>query len=426
MPGYATAQINLRKKLGAAVTSMPWIAYYGMHQAGTLQRSASYCIEHPATPNLNERVASMKNLLAGLCTAALILAAAAPVAVAHEGESDRRNRGSVFVASNSAAGNKVLVYQPGANGSLAAAGEVATGGLGSGGGLGNQGGVAATDNGKTLLVVNAGSNDVSVFSVRNSGLTLTDRLHAGGVTPVSIGVHDDIVYVLNAGSDNISGFRLKHNKLTPIAGSTVPLSGAGTAPAQIAFNPAGDVLLVTEKATNKIVAYTVNRHGVASGPVVQTSNGATPFGFAFDRRGHALVSEAFGGTASALSSYQVSGNGVIRSVSHSIDATGQKAACWVVVTRNGKFAYITNTASGTLSSYAIDRDGSLRLIASVAATTGAGPIDMDLSKDSQTLFVLNAGSHSLQSFEVDTSSGHLTPLETLSGVPASANGLVAQ
>jgi 6-phosphogluconolactonase len=356
----------------------------------------------------------------------MMLTAAVPLAIAHEQENDRDSRASVFVASNSLSGNKVLVYKQGANGGLAAVGEVATGGLGSGGGLGNQGGVVTTDNGRTLLVINAGSNDVSVLRVRDGSLTLTDRLHSGGLRPVSITVHDDIVYVLNAGSDNISGFRLRHNTLVPIAGSTVSLSGIGTAPAQIAFNPAGDVLLVTEKATKKIDAYTVNDHGIASGPIVQNSNGETPFGFAFDRRGHAIVSEAFGGNASALSSYRVSGQGVIRSISNSVDATGQKAACWVVITKNGKFAYTTNTASGTISSYAINRDGSLRLIASVAATTGAGPIDMDLSNDSETLFVLNSGARSIQSFEVDRSSGNLTALETVSGVPAGANGLVAQ
>ena len=133
---------------------------------------------------------------------------------------------------------------------------------------------------------------------------------------------------------------------------------------------------------------------------MQNSNGQTPFGFAFDRRGHAIVSEAFGGAASALSSYDVNRRGVIRTLSNSVDATGQQAACWVVITRNGRFAYTTNTASGTLSSYAINRDGTLRLIASVAATTSAGPIDMDLSNDSQTLFVLNAGANTLQSFGI--------------------------
>jgi 6-phosphogluconolactonase (cycloisomerase 2 family) len=370
----------------------------------------------------------MKTFLAGLFTATLISTAAMPAASAHDRDDDDngRNLSSVYVASNSAAGNKILVYRQRANGGLAPAGEVATGGLGSGGGLGNQGGLVAADHGRTLLVVNAGSNDVSVLRVGASTLNLSDRLPSGGTLPVSIAVHDDIVYVLNAGSDNISGFRLRHNRLQPIAGSTVPLSGKGTGPAQIAFSPSGDTLLVTEKATNKIVTYTVNDHGVASGPIVQNSNGQTPFGFAFDKRGRALVSEAFGGTASALSSYAVSRQGALRAISNSVDAKGQKAACWVAISRNGKFAYITNTATNTISSYAIERDGSLRLLSSVAATTAAGPIDMDFSDDGQTLFVLTAGGHAIQSYDIDRSTGALTAVATATGLPASANGLIAR
>ncbi len=370
----------------------------------------------------------MKTFLAGLCTATLISATVAPAANAHERDDDHdgRNLSRVFVASNSPAGNKILVYRQRANGRLAATGEVATGGLGTGGGLGNQGGLVATDNGRTLLVVNAGSNDVSVLRVRESTLKLTDRLPSGGTTPVSIAVHDDIVYVLNAGSDNISGFKLRHNRLQPIAGSTVPLSGSGTAPAQIAFSPSGDALLVTEKATNKLVTYRVNDHGIASGIMVHDSNGQTPFGFAFDKRGHALVSEAFGGSAAALSSYDVNRRGALRSISHSVDAAGQQAACWVAISRNSKFAYITNTATNSISSYAIDRDGSLRLLSSVAATTAAGPIDMDFSDDGQTLFVLTAGGHAIQSYDVDRFTGALTAVATATGLPAGANGLVAR
>jgi 6-phosphogluconolactonase len=66
--------------------------------------------------------------------------------------------------------------------------------------------------------------------------------------------------------------------------------------------------VVTAKAPNLIDAYEVDGDtGLASGPSPQASRGATPFGFAFDRRGHLIVSEAFGGAADqrAVSSYSV-------------------------------------------------------------------------------------------------------------------------
>ena len=115
--------------------------------------------------------------------------------------------------------------------------------------------------------------------------------------PVSLTSYKDWLYVLNAGgSGNISGFAVgKNGALSPLAGSTQPVSngGVGAAPAlaQIAFSSDGSTLVVTEKSTNLIDTYAVE-NGVASAPVPHPAAGLTPFGFAFDRHGHAIVSEA--------------------------------------------------------------------------------------------------------------------------------------
>ena len=241
--------------------------------------------------------------------------------------------------------------------------------------------------------------------------------------------HDGVVYVLNAnGARNIAGFRDAQGVLTPLAGSSRPLSAAtGTGSAQIGFSPDGDVLLVTEKGTNKLGSYRVRDDGTTDAPVVTASAGVTPFGFAFDRRGHALVSEAFGGAvnASAVSSYgfgvpTLAGPAVI---SASVGTT-QTAACWVVVTPNGRYAYVTNTASGTISSYAVQKSGKLTLAQAVAATSGAGPIDAALSASGSHLYVLNSGSQSISSFSV-AKDGSLANPGSVSGLPAGANGLAA-
>ena len=76
------------------------------------------------------------------------------------------DNGRVFTATNAPAGNEIVIYHHAANGSLSTSGRVATGGQGSGGGLGNQGGLVLSKNGRWLVAVNAGSNEISVFSVR--------------------------------------------------------------------------------------------------------------------------------------------------------------------------------------------------------------------------------------------------------------------
>lgn len=335
----------------------------------------------------------------------------------------------VYTLSNASSGNAVLAFEQRGD-TLIPAGSFPTQGTGSGGGLGNQGAIVLSDDGETLLAVNAGSDDVSVFRVHANGLTLADKVSSGGVRPISIAVHEDWVYVLNAGGSgigNIAGFVLtSRDTLKPIPGSTRPLSGPATAPAQVEFNPEGDTLVVTEKATRIIDTYTVDDDGIATGPVSHASSGITPFGFSFNKRGILIVSEAFGGAAnaSAVSSYALL-QGSLRLLSASVPDL-QSAVCWIVVTKNGKFAFGSNTGSNNISSYRVGRDGTLTLLASVAASTGAAPIDMALRGNSKFLYVLNATAHTIDVLRVDRGNGQLTPVTSVAGLPAGANGLVAR
>ncbi len=340
------------------------------------------------------------------------------------------NVGAVYVSTNSATGNEVLVFPRDADGSLGAPAAVATGGLGTGGGLGNQGAVVLNHAAKRLFVANAGSNEVSVFAVTPGGLELLDRVASGGTRPISIAVRGRLIYVLNAGgTGNITGFLLSHDDdLQPLAGSTRPLSSASADAAQVAFSPDGGLLLVTEKATNVISTYTLSIGGLAIGPNAQPSAGATPFGFAFSRSGTLVVSEAFGGApgASALSSYTASPAGALSVISPSIGTT-ETAACWVVITGNEKFVYTSNTGSGTISGYRLSHAGELSLLDAngVTATTMAGPIDLALTRNDRFLYSLDSGAGVISAFRVKTD-GNLTPVPGASGLPAGANGLAAR
>ena len=338
-------------------------------------------------------------------------------------------RGYVYTLSNQADGNEVLVYRRAANGMLSWLSSCSAGGTGTGGGLGNQGAVVLANEGKIVLAVNAGSNTVSSLKTTGNGLNLKSTVSSGGVRPVSIAVHDDLVYVLNAGGNgNISGFRLLNNgKLHPIHNSTRPLSvAAATGPAQISFVLGGRVLVITEKATNTITTYTVNEWGVPGAMHTLTSSSPTPFGFANGKLGIIFVSEAVGGApgASVLSSYRIHVNGTILLRDGSVGA-GQSAACWVVITKNGKYAYTTNTASNNLSSFDVDLiSGDIDLRDAISATTPAGPIDAALSNNSKFLYVLNAGGHSISAFTVSGTSS-LGSIQTVTGLPAGATGLAA-
>jgi 6-phosphogluconolactonase len=378
-----------------------------------------------APPRLDRRA---RPTIRSLSFAALVAAAISSPAfvLANGGFSD----GAVFALTNATSGNQVVVYNRDNDGRLSGRRTFATGGNGSGGGLGNQGAIALSDSGQWLLAVNPGSDSVSVFLSVGNHLLRTDVESSGGVRPVSVTIEDDIVYVLNAGSDDVQGFRLSiYGRLTPISGSRRALSASGTAPAQVEFNRDGDLLAVTEKATNKILTFAVDGDGRLGPATTTDSPSPTPFGFAFGRRDTLLVSEAVGGAAGAstLSSYRLSGNAGVTTVSAAVPS-GQSAACWVVTTRDGRFAYVSNTASGNLSAYRISSGGAATLDAAIAADTGtgSGPTDMALDRNSRFLYSLNPRNSTISAFRVQTN-GALQLIEhEPSGLASFATGLVAR
>ncbi len=344
-------------------------------------------------------------------------------------ENNGHNQGHVYTLSNQTTGNKVLDYARAANGTLTLAGSYSAGGNGSGGGLGNQGAVILADDDEVLIAVNAGSNTISSFKITGNGLNLKSTVSSGGSTPVSVTEHGGIVYVLNAGGmGNISGFKLGENdKLTAIANSTRPLSSSAAGAAQVSFVRNGMALVITEKATNKIITYTVNEQGMPGMMHSITSSNPTPFGFAAGSHGNIYVSEAVGGApgASTVSSYHVSMSGNISLITGPVGA-GQSAACWVVLTQDEKYAYATNTASNNLSSFSImPATGNFSVLQAIATTTQIGPIDADLSSNSKYLYVLNAGAHSIGVYEV-ANNGSLASVQNVPGLPVGANGLAAR
>ncbi len=366
--------------------------------------------------------------------AASCLAVITSAATAAADDRDRRPSliaGAVYTASNAAAGNAVLIFDQLHDGRLVPAGRVSTGGNGTGAGLGNQGGVTLSRNERWLLVVNAGSHSVSVLAVQRRGLRLVDVEPTGGLQPISVTEHRGIVYVVHAGSDNVTGFRLGHDgRLRPIDGSARPLSGTGVGPAQVAFSPDGDHLLVTEKNSNRILIFDVDRDGQLSDVSTEASAGATPFGFAFGRRDQLFVSEAFGGAegASATSSYELDGQGRLTTLSASVPTT-QTAACWTAVTPNGRYVYVTNTGSGSISGYRVDFEGAIALLNDDGRTgdtgSGSAPIDVVITDSGRYLYNLNSGTHTIGAFRIQ-SDGSLTRLPFVGGLPAGTNGLAAR
>jgi 6-phosphogluconolactonase len=367
--------------------------------------------------------------LLGLTAAAIFLPNVAIPNVAIAKNYNPSRIGTIYTTSNATSGNELLAFDEMSDGTLEPAGSISTGGKGSGGGLGNQGAIVLTRDRRFLLTVNAGSNDLSVFKFDDRKPKLVSKVSSGGNRPVSVTVQNNLVYVVNAGSDDVTGFYLKDNgQLSPLPNSRKALSSTTTAPAQVQFTPDGRYLVVTEKATNVISTFPLKYDGYLGNRITNPSAGKTPFGFAFDRKSHLLVSEAAGGApnASSLSSYRIPGNGRFQVITAAAK-TNQSAACWVVVSKNGEYAYVSNTGSDSLTGFKILENGGLKPLNAdgKTAVTGAGPIDMIFSRNGRFLSSLNAKSGTISTFRM-LDGGGLTATSTLEKLPTTATGLVAR
>ena len=328
---------------------------------------------------------------------------------------------------------------------------------------------------------------ISSFRVAANGrLTLVDQVPSGGLFPASLAVNGDLLYVLNAGGPgrnpvcgtgpNITGFRVQPNgKLRRLANSTQPINPGPEpspvgflnceiggfpvvkfqcglnppafprSPAQVGFSPDGSRLVVTVKGTNTIYIFPLDKNGrpgTPTRPRVSNRNEQdeptqpTPFGFAFDGRGHLIVTEPFGtardipspGTG-AVSSFAITETGALEAISRSVP-NGQGTSCWIALDPSQQYAYIGNNAGRNISSYGIDDDGRLTLLEAVAAARANGlPNDLAVAQEevSSFLYVLYSGTGEVGAYRINLNDGSLTPLGAVGGLPADAGaqGLAA-
>lgn len=342
--------------------------------------------------------------------------------------------GAAFAMSNRSTGNEIVSYRRAADGTLTRVATVSTGGLGIGTDLDTQGSLVLSGDHRFLYAANAGSDDVTVFAVDGTRLTLLQRVYAGDV-PNSLTIQGDLLYVLDGSvaGNGIRGFRVASDgTLVPLPDSFRLLSSPIAVPGQVQFSPDGRLLVVTEKTTNVVLTprraidvFRVGSDGLASPvPRRERSQGVRPFSLAFRNDGQLLVVESFDAAPgrSALSSYSVSPDGALGVIDGSIP-NGETDTCWIVITKDGRYAFTANFGSGTISSYRLTSDGQVRLIDGRAAFLGdqSQPVDLAVSANSDFLYLLLRGTGGVAAFSIGED-GSLRALGVVTGSLPVADG----
>ena len=348
--------------------------------------------------------------------------------------------GHVYIDDNTAGANTVAGFDRHADGSLTPipGSPFSAGGAGAGHANASQGSLQFSADGRYLLAVDAGSNQISVLRIKPDGsLRIADVLLSNGGNPVSIAVDGGLVYVANADAENpnYTGFTLNQGgDLRPIPGSTVPLP-AGSQPGDVLFNGDGTKLVGTRVGTSEIDSFTVGADGLltaASGSPFEHQTGVFgQFGSEFNPTNPAqlFVSNAHtaanGPASGSVSAYTDAADGTLTPIGASPFANAGTASCWIEVSHDGQYLYTVDTASSTVSSYSIGPDGSLTAIGSTPIKNGKGAEDARLSPDGSTLWVVNGGGDAINAFSVDGGTlTELTSSPTAGPAGATPSGIV--
>ncbi|CAA9572559.1 MAG: hypothetical protein AVDCRST_MAG19-2944 [uncultured Thermomicrobiales bacterium] len=390
----------------------------------------------------------------------LLLGGTAP-ALAQDGVAPPAPVGAVYAMTNSLAGNEVVVFDRAEDGSLSGGAHVPTGGEGSGSfensdtplivasAEGQSSPVDLGGGSDFVFAVNAGSDSISSFAVTEEGLELVEVQDSGAERPTSLTANNGMLYVLNSAGDaggaglcfggnpSVTGFTIAETgELEPIPDSTVELSGGpDSGCAQVSFTPGGGVLLVSQITQNTITAFPVNDDGTLGEAVENEPTGNGPFGYTFDGEGRLHVTENFQAApgAASVASYEIARDGTLEPIGESV-TTGETDPCWILVTPDGRFAFVANfgpsglleveseeVRRGTISSFAVGEDGSLAVLEAQAAQVGVGAADIAFAGDGAFLYALNTAAGTVSGFAIGEE-GELTLVTAVGGLPTNPIG----
>ena len=338
-----------------------------------------------------------------VCLPAAILAAVLAAIPAVAGAAPR----AVYTQTNQPAGNSVVWFARSSDGRLTQRRSFPTGGAGAPNffshfpNTDSQGSVVINPQRTLLFAVNHGSRSITSFRIlRDGGLQRAQIASSGGKGPASLTINaNGILYVVNeAAPASIRGFRVTAGgRMSPISGSTRTLAHPESSPGQVGFDRSGRFLVVTDRFVGTSKAgqdyFEIFRISRAGRPVALPqvrSVPQEPYAFAFTSRNEMLIANAENNAplASTTASYRLGPSGRFTRVA--AQPTSQTAGCWLVISHNDRFAFVSNGGGPTVVAYSLSRGGAFRNISpgGLIMLSGLGG-DVALSTGSAILYVLN-------------------------------------
>jgi DNA-binding beta-propeller fold protein YncE len=236
--------------------------------------------------------------------------------------------------------------------------------------------------------VNAGSNDISQYTIGTPSSLTPGALTAigttkvmPGTTPYSIAVDPsgNYAYVANYGDGTISEYKINAGALTLTATLPVPVSGNNN-PASITVDPTGKYAYVANYGDGTVSEYNISS---ADGTLTAMTPGTV-------MAGTNPISVTVSGSHVYVANHNYNTSNIVGSVSeYSIGASGVLGVLTgigtvgtgvepssVTVDPSGQYAYVANLGDGTVSQYSINSDGTLAAMTPATVTVVGQPISV--------------------------------------------------
>ena len=332
---------------------------------------------------------SIVRRLTRIALVAALLAPALPAAAAGSGY-------GVYVSTNPNGPNTVEAFRRNTKtGMLTSIGSFDTGGFGLTAINGAQSHAVACTR-RFVYVTNAGSNEFSVFRIRNdSGLELVTTVPSLGVRPVSIAIYRKTLYVLNQGQPGVAparcvGFSIDTEE-DPVELDVSAVEFEATdVPTDIFFTQNGARLVVLQNGANAIDTFTVGADGGLIEPRRVTNINA-PFGGAKHPRQPFVAFAALADDAApGVISIRATGTAIPKIVTR-ITASADVDPCWAATTPNGKKLWTSNFQPASLSLYSVKSNGRLVAVSTYTpASDSPGALDIAVDPRGKFLYQLRA------------------------------------
>ena len=280
-------------------------------------------------------------------------------------------------------------------------------------------------NKKFMYVANPGQggtpeNDISLFTINTDG-TLTEVTPRTSIAPnasqpqlLAMDAAGAFLYVMNAGTSNISVFSINSSSgaLTQVTGSPFSI---GLLPLNMVPAPSGNFLYVSVAggtvgtANGSIATFSANS-GVLTLIGVTSTDGVNPYGLTINSAGTYLY--VANSQSPSLSIFAIGSSGALTQVPGSPISDGYTNPLAMIFDPTGTYLYVANKGSNNVVSYLIDSNG----LPDTSTTTNvfgaeSSPAFLATDPSGKYLLVGNQGSSAgIQVF--GASNGNLTALST--------------